>query len=314
MGNELIKIETTDAGEQRVNARDLYEALGIKKRFSKWFEQYQDMYVEGSDFLDVPGGTPKTTGKGRVQYVDNYSLSVDMAKHIAMMTKTDKGNQIRDYFIQVEKIFNSPEMMMARSLDYANTKLIGYEQRIAELEPLAQVGQIMEGSKDSMGVSAFAKVLNKEYGIKIGERKLYQWFRDNGWVCNTNKGGNYNLPTSKALDFGYMEVKETLYTYKMVSNNHISRTTMITPKGHNYFVKKIVNEYENPATIVGNNIKKYREKLNFSMYKLGKIADVDDANIKKYELGVHLPKLETIFKLADALDVSIEQLTGEAHG
>lgn len=218
----------------------------------------------------------------------------DIRKHGAYMT---------------EEVLLSPETLIRVATDLKNERAL-----TAKLQEDAKVALIMEGSKDSMGVSAFAKVLNKEYGIKIGDKKLYQWFRDNGWVCTTKRGGNYNLPKSKALDQGYMEVKETPYIVKATGEDKVSRTTMITPKGHNYFAKKLVNEYESPAVIVGNNIKKYREKLNFSMYKLGKIADVDDANIKKYELGVHLPKLETIFKLADALDVSIEQLTGEAHG
>lgn len=234
----------------------------------------------------------------------------EQAKKFKRWLTTEVLPDIRKHGAYItEEVLLSPETLIRVATDLKNERAL-----TAKLQEDAKVALIMEGSKDSMGVSAFAKVLNKEYGIKIGEKKLYQWFRNNGWVCTTKRGGNYNLPKSKALDQGFMEVKETPYLNKSTSDKHVSRTTMITPKGHNYFVKKIVNEYENPATMVGNNIKKYREKLNFSMYKLGKIADVDDANIKKYELGVHLPKLETIFKLADALDVSIEQLTGEAHG
>lgn len=127
MSNELIKVQTTEQGEQQVSARELYKGLGIKKRFSTWFEQYQDMYVDGIDFTSVLSGT--VVNNGAIRKLQDYSLSVDMAKHIAMMTKTDKGNQIRDYFIAVEKEWNSPELMMARSLNYANDRLIAYQKQ-----------------------------------------------------------------------------------------------------------------------------------------------------------------------------------------
>ena len=234
----------------------------------------------------------------------------EQAKKFKRWLTTEVLPDIRKHGAYItEEVLLSPETLIRVATDLKNERAL-----TAKLQEDAKVALIMEGSKDSMGVSAFAKVLNKEYGIKIGEKKLYQWFRNNGWVCTTKRGGNYNLPTSKSLDFGYMEVKETLYTYQIVSNNKVSRTTMITPKGHNYFAKKLKSEYVSPAVTIGNNVNKYRLELGYSMNELARRSGLYVNNIFNYENGRTTPRLETIFKLADALDVSIEQLTGEAHG
>lgn len=113
MANELINIQTNEQVNQRVSARELHKQLGIKKRFSAWLDQYKEMFVEGMDFTNVPQSTEiQNNGGIQVRVLDDYSLSVDMAKHISMMTKTTRGNQIRDYFIRVENehhaLINNP--------------------------------------------------------------------------------------------------------------------------------------------------------------------------------------------------------------
>ena len=127
--NDLINVTLNENQEPVVSGRQLYQVLGVKKRFSAWFEQYSDIFSKGYDFTGVPGGTPVRGGNGNIQYLDDYALSVDMAKHIAMMTKTDKGKEVRQYFIQVEKDFNSPEKIMARALKIADRKIVSLEHK-----------------------------------------------------------------------------------------------------------------------------------------------------------------------------------------
>ncbi|MCT0009763.1 oxidoreductase, partial [Weissella confusa] len=114
-------------GEQRVSARELYKVLGVVKRFSTWFSQYQDMYVEGTDWTGVPGGTPVKGGNGSVQYLNDFNLTTDMAKNVAMMSKTAKSQEIRDYFIAVEKehkaLMSDPRIQMAMGLKSAQLML-----------------------------------------------------------------------------------------------------------------------------------------------------------------------------------------------
>ncbi|KRN77234.1 antA/AntB antirepressor family protein [Weissella minor] len=232
MENELIAIQTNEQGEQRVSARELHKQLGIKKRFSTWFEQYTDMYSEGIDYTVVLGGTTVPNGgNGAVRVLDDYSLSVDMAKHISMMTKTERGNQIRDYFIQIEKQWNSPELMMARSLQYANNKLIGYESKIAELTPKAELHDKFIATGEAIGV----REASKEMGIK--QTDLVDILMNNKYIYR-EQGRNGKLQP-------YKKYVPKLFVLKSggVGENGIEFTPRmrITPYGREYFYKKFVN-------------------------------------------------------------------------
>ncbi|MGH1841258.1 ORF6C domain-containing protein [Enterococcus gallinarum] len=98
---KLIPIIVNENNEQLVSARDLYKALEVKKRFSAWWEQNSQLLIEGEDFTSVLSGT--VVNNGAVKPLQDYSLTLDTAKHIAMQSKTPKGREIRSYFIQVEK-------------------------------------------------------------------------------------------------------------------------------------------------------------------------------------------------------------------
>ncbi|WP_446002500.1 antA/AntB antirepressor family protein [Weissella viridescens] len=229
MENELINIQTNEQGEQRVSARELHKGLGIKERFSLWFGRYEDMFVEGTDFTSV--GLPTVVNNGATRMLDDYSLSVDMAKHISMMTKTERGNQIRDYFIQVEKQWNSPELMMARSLQYANNKLIGYESKIAELTPKAELHDKFIATGEAIGV----REASKEMGIK--QTDLVDILMNNKYIYR-EQGRNGKLQP-------YKKYVPKLFVLKSggVGENGIEFTPRmrITPYGREYFYKKFVN-------------------------------------------------------------------------
>ena len=98
---KLIPIIVNENNEQLVSARDLYKALEVKKRFSAWWEQNSQLLIEGEDFTSVLSGTVVNNGADKP--LQDYSLTLDTAKHIAMQSKTPKGREIRSYFIQVEK-------------------------------------------------------------------------------------------------------------------------------------------------------------------------------------------------------------------
>lgn len=127
---ELIKIKTEN-DQQLVSARDLHKALEVKKRFSAWKEQNFKDFEEGIDFTGVPKGTPVKGGNGNVQYLDDYYVTVDMAKELCMMSKTPKGKEIRQYFIKVEKAWNDPQMIIQRGYDLLKNEKWGknIEQR-----------------------------------------------------------------------------------------------------------------------------------------------------------------------------------------
>ena len=104
---DLIKIITNDKGQQLVSARELHEFLGLQKRFSVWIDQYikegnEYLFIEGEDFTSVLTSTVVNNGAKRE--LQDYAITIPMAKEISMLTKNEKGKQARKYFIECEKI------------------------------------------------------------------------------------------------------------------------------------------------------------------------------------------------------------------
>lgn len=177
MDNQLINIEVKD-DQQLVSARDLYKALEVKKRFSAWKEQNFKMFEEGVDFTGVPKGTPVKGGNGNVQYLDDYAVTLDMAKELCMMSKTSKGREIRKYFIQVEKDWNSPDKIMERALQIAHARVQKLEMQnknltlqLEESNKKASYLDIILGTPDSLAITQIAS----DYGYSaVKFNKLLQ--------------------------------------------------------------------------------------------------------------------------------------------
>lgn len=137
--NELLPINY-DTEHPTVSARDLHEALGIEKRFSAWFETNSQGFIDGEDFTSVLSGTVVNNGAKRE--LRDYDLSIDMAKHICLMSRTEKGKRCRQYFIDLEKAWNTPEQIFARALKMADKTIISLKNRCNLLD-----GQVVEQQK-----------------------------------------------------------------------------------------------------------------------------------------------------------------------
>ena len=126
--NELIKISSNENDEQVVSARELHKGLGLKKQFSDWWKQNSKLLIEHEDFEGVLVSVPYNPKyPDKTQQLDDYALTIDTAKHLAMQSQTEKGREYRTYFIQVEKAWNSPDMVMKRALQIADKRVIALQ-------------------------------------------------------------------------------------------------------------------------------------------------------------------------------------------
>ncbi|MDU7908461.1 MAG: phage antirepressor KilAC domain-containing protein [Streptococcus lutetiensis] len=231
--NELINVTLNENQEPIVSGRELHKALEVKTPYDKWFPRMAEYgFTDGEDFSTF---LSKSTG-GRPRH--DHVLKLDMAKEIAMIQRTDKGKEVRQYFIQVEKDFNSPEKIMARALKIADRKIIKLEATIEEQKPKVIFANAVSASHTSILVGDFAKLM-RQNGLNFGQNRLFSWLRQNGYLIN-RKGSSWNMPTQKAMDLGLFEIKETTINH---SDGHISinKTPKITGKGQLYFADKLLN-------------------------------------------------------------------------
>lgn len=202
--NQLINVTLNKNQEPVVSARQLHKTLEVKTRFSQWVEQNFKILEEGYDFTSVVGTT--VVNNGAVREIQDYALSLDAAKNLAMVSKTDKGKEVRQYFIQVEKDFNSPEKIMARALLMADKKVHKLEAQIEADRPKVLFANAVEASETSILIGDFAKIL-RQNGYEIGQNRLFEWLRNNGFLIR-KKGESYNMPTQRSMDMKLFEVKE----------------------------------------------------------------------------------------------------------
>lgn len=240
MTTALIPINY-DGGQPTVSARALHAGLGIRKRFSTWFDTNSQGFVENEDYTSVLSGTVVNNGAHRE--IQDYALTVDMAKHLCLMSRTEKGKECRQYLIDLEKAWNTPEQIFARALKMADKKIEALKQDnsvlmedVQRMKPKEIFADAVAASHTSILIGELAKLL-KQNGVETGQRRLFTWMRDNGYLI---KGGSSrNMPTQKGMELGLFEIKETTIN-NPDGSIRISRTTKVTGKGQQYFINKFL--------------------------------------------------------------------------
>lgn len=115
---ELIKIKTNENGEQLVSGRELHEFLEVKDNYTDWFKRMTTYgFDENVDFIGLSEKSDKLGGRPRV----DHAMTLDMAKEISMIQRTEKGKQARLYFIEVEKQYKFDTSSLSPELQFMNS-------------------------------------------------------------------------------------------------------------------------------------------------------------------------------------------------
>jgi len=222
--NQLISTKENQNGEIIISARELYGFLEVNTPFRKWFPRMTEYgFVEGQDYT-----TDFFVHPANKQETKDYLLRLDMAKEISMIQRTEKGKQARQYFLNLEKMWNSPEMVMKRALQIADKQVEQlklenkmYEQRIAEYEPkVTYVDEILK-STDAILISQIAE----DYGMSA--QRMNKMLNDFGIQY---KMGNQWLLYSKYKGLGYTKSETTPYK-KKDGTQGVNLLTKWTQKG-----------------------------------------------------------------------------------
>ncbi len=121
---DLIQIHYDNADRPTVSGRELWEALEVETPYTQWFKRMSEYgFSENVDFALVSQKCETNNPKNPYTTKTDHQLTIPMAKELCMLQRTDKGKQMRQYFIAVEEQWNSPDAIMARALQLSNAKL-----------------------------------------------------------------------------------------------------------------------------------------------------------------------------------------------
>ena len=210
--NEITIAVKYDNDNPTVSGRELHAALMVDTPYKRWLDRMSDYgFKEGKDFWTFlsksTGGRPST----------DHQLTIDMAKELCMIQRTEIGKRCREYFINLEKQWNSPDAVMARALQIADQKLELAKQQngsliettavqakqIEEMKPKATYCDMVLRSAGLMPITTIAK----DYGKSA--KWLNKWLHEHGIQY---KLGKIWLLYQKYADRGYMKSKtHTVY-------------------------------------------------------------------------------------------------------
>ena len=234
--NELLKVNY-DNERITLSARELHEFLGVSTRYNDWIKRMVEYgFNENTDYQAIT--QKRVTAQGNETSFIDHEITLDMAKEIAMIQRSDRGKEVRQYFLELERSWNSPEAVMNRALEYSRKQVKALMEENKELKPKALFADAVATSESSILIGQLAKIISQN-GYKIGQNRLFQWLREKDYLIKS--GERYNQPTQRAMELKLFEVKE-----RAVANpdgsTRLTLTTKVTGKGQVYFVNKFLNK------------------------------------------------------------------------
>ena len=221
--NELIKVNY-DSEKPTVLGRDLYEALEVESNYTTWFKRMCEYgFTKGNDFIPF---SEKSTG-GRPK--QDYQITIPMAKEICMLQRNEKGKQFRQYFIQIEESWNSPEMVMSRALRMAENQI---KKLTVINSQLAVDNTLMKPKADYFDELVDRNLLTNfretAKQLEVGEKKFIKFLIEHKYVYRDKRG---KLMPYADKNKGLFELKETFNE----KTSWKGTQTLITPKGRETF-------------------------------------------------------------------------------
>jgi len=229
--NELIKISE----KRTVSARGLHDYLGATERFSTWIErQFQYGFIEGTDYIGC-----KVFNALAKQELEDYSLTIDCAKEISMLQKTEKGKEARMYFIAFEKHYRAEVVTHEFNLPKTHSEALrqlaeSIEEKeklqllIETQKPAVEFYEAVTDSKDAISMGEAAKVLN----MGIGRNDLFKFLRDRKILMPNNS------PYQEFIDRGYFRVIEQKFD-KPDGSIAINIKTIVYQRGLDFIRKQL---------------------------------------------------------------------------
>ena len=228
--NDIIKVNyNTD--QPTVSARELHEFLEVKTAYKDWFPRMREYgFAKGRDFNPLKNEQVRFEGNREVKRtVDDAEITIDMAKELCMLQRNERGKQARQYFLQLERDWNSPEKVMARALQIAEKKI---NTLSAELSKATVQNTIMQPKSDYFDelverntLTNFRETANQ---LGVGQKVLVNFLLEKKYIYRDKKG--------KIMP--YADKNDGLFTIKECFNEKTQWSgtqTLITPKGRETF-------------------------------------------------------------------------------
>ncbi|WP_203334327.1 phage antirepressor KilAC domain-containing protein [Planococcus beigongshangi] len=233
--NELIPTSQSATGEITLSGRDLHEFLEVGTRYDIWFNRMTEYGFEKEiDFVEVV--QKRTTSHGREHEMMDHQIKLDMAKEIAMIQRSEKGKEARQYFLQIEKLWNSPEMVIKRAMDFQQQKIISLEAKVKADEKKVFLAEAIQVSENAVLIKDLATILCQR-GLDIGQNRLFEVLREKGYLLSSN--AYWNKPSQKAMEMKLFEVTTRLHT-SSDGSTYLKYTPKVTGKGQFYFINKLL--------------------------------------------------------------------------
>ncbi|WP_304747966.1 phage antirepressor [Dubosiella newyorkensis] len=223
--------------------KDIAEVLGYAKARNALAAHVDEEDKKYAPIQGSPGGTQAMTV---INEAGLYSLilssKLPTAKRFKHWVTSEVLPTIRKHgAYAVDDLLDDPDLAIKAftALKEERAKRKAVEAKNAEMKPKALFADAVATSNTCILIGDLAKIL-KQNGIEIGQRRLFAWMRENGYLIK-RKGADWNSPTQRAMQLGLFEIKETAIDH---SDGHVtvSKTTKVTGKGQIYFVDKFIGK------------------------------------------------------------------------